>query len=94
MPLLMKWVNSKTKGYPGAHISNFNVSLKDGLALCAIIHATNKSLLCWVDLDKARVLFLSVQFPRVLSKGSRYRGYRALLAAVGITFACPGAHYS
>jgi hypothetical protein len=71
MPLLMKWANSKTNGDPGAHISNFNVSLKDGLALCAIIHATNKSLLCWVDLDKARVLFPSVQFPRVLSKGSR-----------------------
>ena len=71
MPLLMKWVNSKTKGYPGAHISNFNVSLKDGLALCAIIHATNKSLLCWVDLDKARVLFPSVLFPCAHSQGSR-----------------------
>ena len=71
MPLLMKWVNSKTKGYPGAHISNFNVSLKDGLALCAIIHATNKSLLCWVDLDKARVLFPSVRFPCAFSQGSR-----------------------
>jgi len=53
---LLLWVQKQTKGYrdvdpPG--VKNFHTSWKDGMALCALIHKFDPSLIDYDSLDKA-----------------------------------------
>ena len=54
--MLLQWTKELVASSPiyaakGVHIRNWHTAWKDGLAFCALIHATNPSLINWDSLD-------------------------------------------
>ncbi|XP_023664065.1 cytospin-A-like isoform X2 [Paramormyrops kingsleyae] len=61
---LLRWCQRKTQGYQNINIKNFSSSWKDGLALCAILHAFLPGHIPFQELngqDKRRNLILAVR---------------------------------
>jgi len=52
---LLEWVKSRTQGYEGVNITNFDTSFQDGLAFCALIDSYDSTLLDYKSLDKTDV---------------------------------------
>nr|XP_012608645.1 F-actin-methionine sulfoxide oxidase MICAL1 isoform X1 [Microcebus murinus] len=53
---LLRWCQEQTAGYPGVHVTDLSSSWADGLALCALVHRLQPSLLEPSDLQGMRAL--------------------------------------
>lgn len=49
---LLEWIKTKTAGYAGVKIENFDTSFMDGLAICALVHKYDPTLINYDGLDK------------------------------------------
>jgi hypothetical protein len=45
--MLLEWAKACTQGYKGIAITNFQLSWKDGMAFCALVHAHYPKLSSW-----------------------------------------------
>lgn len=53
---LLKWVRTRTAGYPGIDIKDFSPSWNDGLAFCALLHTFLKDKIPFESLDRKNKL--------------------------------------